>query len=40
MIGKGGHLLTATVEGAKNAQAKGVSAEAVDLSKSWFYARS
>lgn len=40
VIGKGGHLLTATVEGAKNAQAKGVSAEAVDLSKSWFYARS
>lgn len=40
VIGKGGHLLAATAEGAKNAKAKGVSAEAVDLSKSWFYARS
>jgi N-acyl-D-aspartate/D-glutamate deacylase len=39
VVGRGGHLLT-TELGLKNAQAAGISAEAVDLSKSWFYTRS
>jgi hypothetical protein len=40
VVGKGGHLLTATQEGARKAGEAGLSAEAVDLSKSWFYGRS
>jgi hypothetical protein len=40
VIGKGGHLLTGTQEGAKKAKDAGLSAEPVDLSKSWFYCRS
>ena len=39
VIGKGGHLLTATAAGAKKAQEAGLSAESVDLSKSLFYTR-
>jgi imidazolonepropionase-like amidohydrolase len=39
VVGKGGHLLTATAGGARHAQSLGVTAEAVDLSKSTFYTR-
>jgi cytosine/adenosine deaminase-related metal-dependent hydrolase len=38
VVGKGGHLLT-TERGVKKAREAGVSAEAVDLSKSLFYTR-
>lgn len=39
VVGKGGHLLTATEEGAKRARETGLSAEAANLSKSTFYTR-
>lgn len=38
VVGKGGHLLT-TEKGLKSVQQLGISAEAVDLGKSWFYSR-
>jgi len=39
VVGKGGHLLAATREGASEAQEAGLTSEVVDLSKSWFYTR-
>ena len=39
VVGKGGHLLAATPEGAAKAKEVGLSSEVVDLSKSWFYTR-